>query len=74
MPRSLYKGPFIDTHLMKKVETAAAAGERRPITKMVLDRGALLGREADGALFLVRARREERDEDDQCRGGDHERG
>ena len=31
MPRSLYKGPFIDTHLMKKVETAAAAGERRPI-------------------------------------------
>ena len=31
MPRSLYKGPFIDTHLMKKVEAAAAAGERRPI-------------------------------------------
>ena len=31
MPRSLYKGPFVDTHLMKKVEAAAAAGERRPI-------------------------------------------
>ncbi|MEM7098515.1 MAG: 30S ribosomal protein S19 [Pseudomonadota bacterium] len=31
MPRSLYKGPFIDTHLMKKVETAAANNERRPI-------------------------------------------
>ena len=31
MPRSLYKGPFVDTHLMKKVETAAANNERRPI-------------------------------------------
>ena len=31
MPRSLYKGPFVDTHLMKKVETAAASNERRPI-------------------------------------------
>lgn len=31
MPRSLYKGPFVDTHLMKKVETAAANSERRPI-------------------------------------------
>ena len=31
MPRSLYKGPFVDTHLMKKVETAAGNNERRPI-------------------------------------------
>jgi len=31
VPRSLYKGPFVDTHLMKKVETAAANNERRPI-------------------------------------------
>ncbi len=31
MPRSLYKGPFVDLHLMKKVETAVANNERRPI-------------------------------------------
>jgi small subunit ribosomal protein S19 len=31
MPRSLYKGPFIDVHLMKKVEKAVANNERRPI-------------------------------------------
>lgn len=31
MPRSLKKGPFIDLHLLKKVETAAAANDRRPI-------------------------------------------
>ena len=31
MPRSLKKGPFVDLHLMKKVETAAAANDRRPI-------------------------------------------
>ena len=31
MPRSLFKGPFVDTHLLKKVETAAAKNERRPI-------------------------------------------
>ena len=31
MPRSLYKGPFVDLHLMKKVETANANKERRPI-------------------------------------------
>lgn len=31
MPRSLKKGPFIDFHLFKKVETAAAANDRRPI-------------------------------------------
>jgi small subunit ribosomal protein S19 len=31
VPRSLYKGPFVDLHLMKKVETANANKERRPI-------------------------------------------
>jgi len=31
VPRSLYKGPFVDLHLMKKVETAVANSERRPI-------------------------------------------
>ena len=31
MPRALFKGPFVDTHLLKKVETAAANNERRPI-------------------------------------------
>ncbi len=31
MPRSLFKGPFVDTNLLKKVEAAAANNERRPI-------------------------------------------
>ena len=31
MPRSLRKGPFVDLHLMKKVETAVDNNERRPI-------------------------------------------
>ncbi|GEK73939.1 MULTISPECIES: 30S ribosomal protein S19 [Halomonas] len=31
MPRSLKKGPFIDLHLLKKVETAVEKGERKPI-------------------------------------------
>ena len=31
MPRSLKKGPFVDHHLMQKVEEAAAANSRRPI-------------------------------------------
>ena len=31
MPRSLKKGPFIDLHLMKKVETALEDNDRRPI-------------------------------------------
>ena len=31
MPRSVFKGPFVDTHLLKKVEAAAANNERRPI-------------------------------------------
>ena len=31
MPRSLRKGPFVDTHLMKKVQVAAATRSPRPI-------------------------------------------
>ena len=31
MPRSVRKGPFVDNHLMKKVEVAAKANDRRPI-------------------------------------------
>jgi small subunit ribosomal protein S19 len=31
MPRSLHKGPFVDLHLMRKVETAAANNDKRPI-------------------------------------------
>lgn len=31
MPRSLKKGPFIDLHLLKKVEVAAEKNDRRPI-------------------------------------------
>lgn len=31
MPRSLKKGPFIDHHLLKKVEKAVLNGDRRPI-------------------------------------------
>ena len=31
MPRSLKKGPFIDLHLMKKVQTAADNNDKRPI-------------------------------------------
>ena len=31
MPRSLKKGPFIDLHLLKKVEEAAEKNDKRPI-------------------------------------------
>lgn len=31
MPRSLRKGPFVDHHLMRKVEKAVANNDRRPI-------------------------------------------
>ncbi|HEY9134323.1 MAG TPA: 30S ribosomal protein S19 [Pseudomonadales bacterium] len=31
MPRSLKKGPFIDAHLLKKVDVAVAQNSRRPI-------------------------------------------
>lgn len=31
MPRSVKKGPFVDHHLMQKVEKAQAEGSKRPI-------------------------------------------
>lgn len=31
MPRSIKKGPFIDHHLLKKVEAAVANNNRKPI-------------------------------------------
>jgi small subunit ribosomal protein S19 len=31
VPRSLKKGPYIDLHLMKKVEAAVQSNDRRPI-------------------------------------------
>jgi small subunit ribosomal protein S19 len=31
VPRSVKKGPFVDTHLIKKVEEAVASSNKRPI-------------------------------------------
>ena len=31
MARSVKKGPFVDAHLIKKVETAKASGDKKPI-------------------------------------------
>jgi small subunit ribosomal protein S19 len=31
MPRSLRKGPFVDAHLLRKVETANQTNDKRPI-------------------------------------------
>jgi small subunit ribosomal protein S19 len=31
VPRSIRKGPFIDTHLLRKVEKAVAENSKRPI-------------------------------------------
>lgn len=31
MPRSIKKGPFVDTHLLKKVDAAVAVNSKRPI-------------------------------------------
>lgn len=31
MPRSLHKGPFVDLHLVKKVDAARASNDKRPI-------------------------------------------
>ena len=31
MPRSIKKGPFIDAHLAKKVQSAVASNNRKPI-------------------------------------------
>ena len=31
MPRSIRKGPFVDLHLLKKVEAAQSGGNKKPI-------------------------------------------
>lgn len=31
MPRSVKKGPFVDAHLMRKIEVAAASNSKKPI-------------------------------------------
>ncbi|MCS4504089.1 30S ribosomal protein S19 [wastewater metagenome] len=31
MPRSIRKGPFVDVHLLKKVQAASEANSKRPI-------------------------------------------
>jgi small subunit ribosomal protein S19 len=31
MARSIKKGPFVDSHLMKKVETVRATNDKRPV-------------------------------------------
>jgi len=31
VPRSLKKGPFVDAHLLKKVEVAVESGSKKPI-------------------------------------------
>ncbi len=31
MPRSIKKGPFVDGHLLKKVETVIATNDKRPV-------------------------------------------
>ncbi len=31
MPRSLSKGPFVDEHLLKKVQVVKGTGDRKPI-------------------------------------------
>jgi len=31
MARSIKKGPFVDAHLVKKVETAQASNDKRPV-------------------------------------------
>ena len=31
MPRSIWKGPFVDVHLMKKVSEAVESNSKRPI-------------------------------------------
>ncbi len=31
MPRSVKKGPFVDLHLLKKVDEAKSSGSKRPI-------------------------------------------
>ncbi len=51
MPRSLKKGPFIDGHVMKKVEKAQESGDRRVIKTW--SRRSTISPEMVGLTFAV---------------------
>ena len=51
MPRSLKKGPFVDLHLAKKVQTASQKNDRRPIKTW--SRRSLITPDFVGHTFLV---------------------
>ena len=51
MPRSLKKGPFVDGHLMKKVDTAVANSDRR-VLKTWSRRSTILPGNENGAEVL----------------------
>ncbi|ABB39050.1 ribosomal protein S19 [Oleidesulfovibrio alaskensis G20] len=51
MPRSLKKGPFIDDHVMKKVEKAQESGDRRVIKTW--SRRSTISPEMVGLTFAV---------------------
>ena len=51
MPRSTKKGPFVDLHLAKKVQVAAAKNDRKPIKTW--SRRSTITPEAVGLTFAV---------------------
>ena len=51
MPRSTKKGPFVDLHLAKKVQVAAARNDRKPIKTW--SRRSMITPEFVGHTFLV---------------------
>jgi len=51
MPRSLKKGPFVDSHLFAKVEAAAAASSKKPIKTW--SRRSMILPEFDGLTIAV---------------------
>jgi small subunit ribosomal protein S19 len=51
MARSIKKGPFVDGHLMKKIEAIAKSGQKRPIKTW--SRRSMIVPEFIGHTFLV---------------------
>ena len=51
MARSIKKGPFVDHHLLKKVETARAGNDKRPIKTW--SRRSMITPEFVGLTFTV---------------------
>ncbi|UCG35140.1 MAG: 30S ribosomal protein S19 [Candidatus Omnitrophota bacterium] len=51
MSRSLKKGPFVDTKLLKKIQKAKEAGDRKPIKTW--SRASMIVPEAVGLTFAV---------------------